>query len=336
MQQRRLGRAGLRVSEICLGTMTFGVQCDEQQSRAILDRAADGGITFLDTADCYPIPLEPDTVGRTEEILGRWLTGRRERFVLASKCFFPMGPGPNERGNSRRHVLHAAEASLRRLRTDFIDLYQVHAYDPDTPLDETLRALDDLVRSGKVRYAGCSNFRAWELARALAVSEQRDLTRFDATQPRYNLLHREIETDLLPLCRASGVGVIVFNPLAGGLLTGKHRPGDEPAAGTRFSPQLGSTGAAYRRRYWQDEALQAVSALRAFFEARGRALASAAVAWVLEQPGISAAIVGASRPEQLEATLAASGFTLDDEERATLDQVWFDLPRRRPETGPVR
>ncbi len=336
MQQRRLGRTGLKVSEICLGTMTFGVQCDEPRSRAILDRAAEGGVTFLDTADCYPIPLEPETVGRTEEILGRWLTGRRERFVLASKCFFPMGPGPNERGNSRRHVLSAAEASLRRLRTDFIDLYQVHAYDPETPLDETLRALDDLVRSGKVRYAGCSNFRAWELARALSVSERLDVARFDCTQPRYNLLHREIETDLLPLCRAEGVGVIVFNPLAGGLLTGKHRPGDEPAEGTRFSARLGSTGAAYRRRYWQDEALRAVATLQGVFAARGRALASAAVAWVLEQPGISAAIVGASRPEQLDATLAAGDFRLDDEERAALERVWYDLPRRPPETGPVR
>jgi aryl-alcohol dehydrogenase (NADP+) len=336
MQQRRLGRTGLKVSEVCLGTMTFGVQCDEAQSRAILDRAAEGGITFLDTADCYPIPLEPATVGHTEEILGRWLQGRRESFVVASKCFFPMGPGPNDRGNSRRHVLAAAEASLRRLRTDFIDLYQVHAYDPDTPLDETLRALDDLVRAGKVRYAGCSNFRAWELARALAVSEISSVARFDSTQPRYNLLHREIETDLLPLCRAEGVGVIVFNPLAGGLLTGKHRPGSEPAPGTRFSPQLGSTGGAYRRRYWQDEALHAVAALRGFFEARSQSLTTAALAWVLEQPGISAAIVGASRPEQLEATLAAPAFTLDDEARQRLDQVWYDLPRRRPETGPVR
>ena len=336
MQQRRLGRTGLKVSEVCLGTMTFGVQCDEPLSRAILDRAAEGGVTFLDTADCYPIPLEPQTVGRTEEILGHWLQGRRERFVLASKCFFPMGPGPNDRGNSRRHVLAAAEASLRRLQTDFIDLYQVHAFDHETPLDETLRALDDLVRAGKVRYAGCSNFRAWELARALAVSERRGVARFDSTQPRYNLLHREIETDLLPLCREEGVGVIVFNPLAGGMLSGKHRPGGEPAAGGRFSAQLGSTGAAYRRRYWQDEALHAVESLRVFFEGRGQSLATAAVAWVLDQPGISAAIVGASRPEQLDATLAASGFALDDEARARLDQVWYDLPRRRPESGPVR
>jgi len=336
MQQRRLGRTGLKVSEVCLGTMTFGVQCDEAASFAILDRAAEGGVDFLDTADCYPIPLEPQTVGRTEEILGRWLQGRRERFVLATKCFFPMGPSPNDRGNSRRHVLAAAEASLRRLRTDFIDLYQVHAYDPETPLDETLRALDDLVRAGKVRYAGCSNFRAWELARALSVSERAGLARFDCTQPRYSVLHREIEIELLPLCRAEGVGVIVFNPLAGGLLTGKHHAGSQPAAGTRFSAALGSTGTAYRRRYWQDEMLAAVEVLKRFFDARGRTLASAAVAWVLEQPGITAAIVGASRPEQLEATLAAADFALDDEERAALDQVWYDLPRRRPEPGPVR
>jgi aryl-alcohol dehydrogenase (NADP+) len=336
MDHRRLGRTGLKVSEICLGTMTFGVQCDEASSFAILDRAAEGGVDFIDTADCYPIPLEPQIAGRTEEILGRWLQGRRERFVLATKCFFPMGPGPNDRGNSRRHVLAAVEASLRRLRTDFIDLYQVHAYDPETPLDETLRALDDLVRAGKVRYAGCSNFRAWELARALGVSERLDLARFDCTQPRYNALHREIEAELLPLCREEGVGVIVFNPLAGGLLTGKHAAGREPEPGTRFSDALRSTGATYRRRYWQDEMLAAVAALKSFFDARGRSLATAAVAWVLEQPGITAAIVGASRPEQLEATLAAAEFALDDAERAALDQVWYDLPRRRPEPGPVR
>jgi 1-deoxyxylulose-5-phosphate synthase len=336
MNSRRLGRTGLKVSELCLGTMTFGVQCDEPKSIAILDRAAERGVTFIDTADCYPIPLEPDTVGRTEEILGRWLRGRREGFVVATKCFFPMGPGPNDRGNSRRHILAAADASLRRLQTDFIDLYQVHAYDVETPIEETLRALDDLVRSGKVRYVGCSNFRAWELARAVGTSERLGLTRFDCTQPRYSVLHREIETELLPLCRAEGIGVMVFNPLAGGLLTGKHMPGHAPAAGTRFGDGLGSANTMYRKRYWQDESLVTIQALKTFFDARGRSLTTAVVAWVLEQPGISAAIVGASRPEQLDATLAACDFKLDDEERKQLDQVWFELPRQRPDPGPVR
>ncbi len=324
------------MSEICLGTMTFGVQCDEAMSFAILDRAAEAGVDSLDTADCYPIPLSLETAGRTEEILGRWLQGRRDRFIVGTKCFFPMGPGPNDRGSSRHHVMRAAEASLRRLRTDAIDVYQIHAFDAETPLEETLRALDDLVRSGKVRYVGCSNFQAWELARALGVSERQGLARFDSTQPRYNVLHRDIEMELLPLCRDQGVGVIVFNPLAGGLLTGKHAPGRAPADDTRFGEKLGASGETYRQRYWHEEALAEVASLKAFFEARGKALATAAVAWVLEQPGITAAIVGASRPEQLAATVAASGMTLSDEERQALDEVWYRLPRRRPASGPVR
>ena len=336
MKHRNLGRTGLKVSEICLGTMTFGVQCDEAQSFAILDRAAEGGVDFLDAADCYPIPVKLETVGRTEEILGRWLQGKRDRFVVATKCFFPMGPGPNDRGNSRRHILRSVDASLRRLRSDWIDLFQVHAFDAETPLEETLRALDDVVRAGKVRYAGCSNFLAWELGEALAVSERRDLVRFDCVQPRYNVLHRDIETDLLPLCRRQGVGVIVFNPLAGGLLTGKHAPGREPGADTRFGTQLGESGVIYRRRYWQQESLEAVGALKAFFDERGVSLTSAAVAWVLQQPGVSAAIVGASRPEQLEATLAASDLVLDAEALRALEDVWFELPRQRPAEGPVR
>jgi len=336
MKHRSLGRTGLKVSEVCLGTMTFGVQCDEPASFAILDRAAERGVDFLDTADCYPVPLALETVGRTEEILGRWLQGRRDRFIVATKCFFPMGPGPNDRGSSRRHVLESVDASLRRLRTDAIDLYQVHAFDPETPLEETLRALDDVVRAGKVRYAGCSNFMAWELAKALAVSERQGLVRFDCTQPRYNALHRDIESDLLPLCRDQGVGVIVFNPLAGGVLTGKHKPDAEPDPGGRFGARLGATATTYRRRYWQAESLAAVASLKAFLDERGKPLATAAVRWVLDQPGISAAIVGASRPEQLDQTLAASDLSLDADETAALDEVWFQLPRRRPAEGPVR
>ena len=336
MEQRSLGRTGLKVSEICLGTMTFGVQCDEATSGAILDRAAAGGVTFLDTADCYPVPLSLETAGRTEEILGRWLHGKRERFVVATKCFFPMGPGPNDRGSSRRHIMAAVEASLRRLRTDFIDLYQVHAFDPETPLDETLRALDDLVRAGKVRYAGCSNFRAWELGEALAVSERLGLARFDCTQPRYILLHREIETELLPLCLHRGVGVIVFNPLAGGLLTGKHRPNQEPAPNTRFGTLLGATAVTYQERYWQDAMLAAVEGLRPLFAERGKPLASVAVAWVLAQAGITSAIVGASHPDQLQATLAATELELLPDEQRILDEVWYRLPRLAPSSGPVR
>lgn len=331
-----MGGTGLKVSEICLGTMTFGVQCDEALSRAILDRAADAGVDFLDTADCYPIPIEFATAGRTEEILGRWLKGRRDRFVVASKCFFPMSAHPLDRGSSRRHVLASIEASLRRLQTDTIDLFQVHAFDPETPLEETLRALDDAARAGKIRYAGCSNFHAWELGKASLAAAALGIPGFVCTQPRYNALHRDIELDLLPLCADRGIGVIVFNPLAGGLLTGKHKPEAPPIAGGRFSQEHGASGETYRRRYWKEDSLHAVARLHAFFQERGKSLATAAVAWVLRRPEMTAAIVGASQAEQLDATLAASGFSLADDEARALDDLWFALPRQPPATGFVR
>jgi aryl-alcohol dehydrogenase-like predicted oxidoreductase len=335
MKLRSLGRTGLRVSEICLGTMTFGVQCDETTSRAILDRAAAGGVNFIDTADCYPIPLSLETVGLTEEIIGRWLGRRRSDFVLATKCFFPTGPGPDDRGASRRHVTGALEASLRRLRTDHVDLYQLHAFDPETPLEETLRALDDAVRAGKVRTVGCSNYLAWELAKALLVSEREGVVRYQCVQPRYNLLHRDADLDLLPLCRDQGLGVIAFNPLAGGLLTGKHRAQD-PATDTRFGSRMGSTGESYRKRYWHEESFRLIEELKAHFEPSGRRLASVAVAWVLAQPGITSAIVGASSPAQLDDTLAGGDLVLSAEELKLLDAAWYDLPRRRALGGPVR
>jgi aryl-alcohol dehydrogenase-like predicted oxidoreductase len=325
MKTRRLGRTGLKVSEICLGTMTFGHQCDERTSHAILDKAAERGVFFLDTADVYPVPPSPDTAGRSEEILGSWLPGKRDRFVLATKCRMRVGHGPNDEGLSRRHVLQAAEASLRRLRTDYIDLYQTHSPDPDTPPEETQRALDDLVRQGKVRYLGCSNYPAWQVALALGLSARAGLARFDCVQPRYNLLYREIEAELLPLCRDQGLGVIAYNPLAGGFLSGKYRSLDAPPPGTRFT--LGKTGDLYRERYWQRAQFEAVEHLRRLFEPRGKSLVRVAVAWVLAQPGISAAIVGASRPEQLDESLGAADLTLDAEEREVCDLVWYSLPR---------
>src|SRR5215472_1662729 len=189
MQTRRMGRTGLKVSEICLGTMTFGQQCDERTSFAILDRAAEGGVSFLDCADVYPVPPSVETAGRSEEILGRWLRGKRDRFVVATKCRMRVGAGANDEGLSRRHILKAAEDSLRRLRTDYIDLYQSHSHDSETPLEETLRAFDDLVRQGKVRYVGCSNYTAWQLALCVGISERLHLARYDCVQPRYNLLY---------------------------------------------------------------------------------------------------------------------------------------------------
>jgi aryl-alcohol dehydrogenase-like predicted oxidoreductase len=331
MKIRRMGQTGLKVSEVCLGTMTFGHQCDEPTSRAILDRAAEHGVTFLDTADAYPVPPTPETAGRTEEIVGRWLQGRRDRFVLATKCRIRVGTGPNDEGLSRRHVLKACEDSLRRLQTDHIDLYQAHAPDPDTPQEETLRAFDDLVRQGKVRYIGCSNYPAWLVALGLGISARLGLARWDCVQPRYNLLYREIEGELLPLCRDQGLGVIAYNPLAGGFLSGKYRSLDKPVPGTRFT--LGKTGDLYRDRYWHQAQLQAVEQFRRFLEPRGKSPVQVAVAWVLAQPGITSAIVGASRPEQLDDSLAAVNVTLDDQEREACNLLWYSLPRPAKQPG---
>ncbi len=329
MKIRRMGRTGLKVSEICLGTMTFGHQCDERTAFAILDRVASAGVTFIDTADAYPVPPSPETAGRTEEILGSWLRGKRDRFVVATKCRIRVGQGPNDEGLSRKHILKAAEDSLRRLRTDFIDLYQAHSFDPDTPQEETLRAFDDLVRQGKVRYIGCSNFAAWQLALALGISNRFGLARYDCLQPRYNLLFREAEAELLPLCRDQGLGVIAYNPLAGGFLSGKYRSPEELPLGTRFT--LGKTGELYRERYWHQTQFQAVEQLQKFFEGRGKSLVSVAVAWVLAQPGITSAIIGASKPEQLEESLAAVHCTLDEHEQEMCNLAWYSLPRRQGE-----
>jgi 1-deoxyxylulose-5-phosphate synthase len=329
MDHVRLGRTGLRVSRICLGTMTFGLQCDEATSRAILDRAVEQGVSFIDTADAYPLGGTLDDVGRTEEIIGRWMEGRRDELVLATKCFFPMGREPWQRGSSRRHILDAVDASLRRLRTDFIDLYQLHSWDPDTPLDESLEALDSLVRAGKVRYAGCSNFLAWQLARAIGRSEARGLARFECIQPRYNLLFREFERELFPLCAEERVGVIPYNPIAGGMLSGKHRRG-EPTAGTRFT--MPNVSGLYQGRYWKDDAFDTVEALQQLAGEAGVALPTLAVAWVLDNPVVTAPIVGASRPEQLDATLAAVDVKLDDGLRTRIDELtrhhrWGDADR---------
>jgi 1-deoxyxylulose-5-phosphate synthase len=328
METRSLGRTGLRVPVLCLGTMTFGFQCDRATSFAILDRALEGGLGFLDSADVYPLGGGLDTVGRTEEILGEWMQerGNRERIVLASKCRGPMGKGPNQQGLSRQHIVTAVEASLRRLRTDWLDLYQSHAFDPAVPIDETLRAFDDLVRAGKVRYVGCSNYPAWRLAEALRVAERLGVAGYVSVQPRYNLLYREIETELLPLCRAEGLGVLPYNPLAGGFLSGKHRVGAEPESGGRFT--LGSAGGIYRHRYWQDAQFRVVERLAKECEARGHPLVSVAVAWVLAQPGVTSAIIGASRPEQLGGSLAAAEVKLDPELSKICDEVWWELPRR--------
>jgi len=326
MKIRRLGRTGLKVTEICLGTMTFGHQCDEKTSIAIMTKAAERGVTFFDTADVYPVPPSVESAGRTEEFVGRWLKGKRDHFVLATKCRMRVGPDTTDEGLSRRHILKAVDDSLRRLQTDYIDLYQPHSPDPDTPMDETLRALDDVVRQGKVRYVGVSNFPAWQVALAIGMSERHGWARFDCVQPRYNLLYRDIESELLPLCRDQGLGVIAYNPLAGGFLSGRYQSLEAPPPGTRFS--LGKTGELYRERYWQKAQLEAVQQLQKALAPRRRSLIQAAVAWVLAQPGITSAIVGASKPEQLDESLAAVDVKLEPDELEAANLAWFSLPRR--------
>jgi 1-deoxyxylulose-5-phosphate synthase len=319
MEHVRLGRTGLPVSRLCLGTMTFGLQCDEPASTAILDRAAEGGIDFLDTSDVYPLGGDLSTQGRTEEILGRWLRRKRDRFVLATKCFAPTGPAPFDMGNSRRHIMDAIEGSLRRLQTDYVDLYQLHGYDPHTPIDETLGALDDVVHQGKVRYVGCSNFLTYQLVRAIGRSETLGLSRFESVQPRYNLLFREIEREMLPFCLEEGVGVIPYNPLAGGILSGKHDRNAAPPSGSRFT--LGTASQAYQDRYWHDREFDSVEQIRALADKAGLDLVTLAVAWVLANPAVTAPIIGASRPVQLDASLAAVDTVLDDDLRRRLDEL---------------
>ncbi len=307
------------MSRLCLGTMTFGLQCDEPASAAILDRAADGGVDFLDTSDAYPLGGDLDTRGATEEIIGRWLRGKRDRFIVATKCFLPTGPAPFDAGNSRKHIMSAVEASLRRLQTDYIDLYQLHGYDQNTPIDETLGALDDLVHQGKVRYTGCSNFLTYQLVRAVGRAETLRLARFDSVQPRYNLLFRQIEREMLPYCGEEGVGVIPYNPIAGGLLSGKHNRSAAPPAGTRFT--LGTAGAMYQQRYWREREFDTVDEIRQIADEAGVSLVTLAVAWVLANKVITAPIIGASRPDQLDASLAAAELKLDAELKHRLDEL---------------
>ena len=298
--------------------MTFGLQSDEATAIAVLDRAADGGIDFLDSSDAYPLGGDLTTRGATEEILGRWLRGRRDRFIVATKCFAPTGPAPFDGGNSRKHIMSAVEASLRRLQTDYIDLYQLHGYDRATPIDETLGALDDLVHQGKVRYTGCSNFLTYQLVRAVGRSETLGLARFDSVQPRYNLLFRQIEREMLPFCGEEGVGVIPYNPIAGGLLSGKHTFSAPPPEG-RFT--LGNAGGMYQDRYWHEREFGTVKQLGELAGQAGLSLVTMAVAWVLANPAITAPIIGASNPGQLDASLAAVDVKLDDDLKTRLDDL---------------
>ena len=319
MNHVRFGRTGLQVSRLCLGTMTFGLQCDEKTSHAILDAAAEGGITFLDTADVYPLGGKLEDAGRTEEFVGRWLRGKREKFVLATKCSGRMGPAPWQQGTSRKHVLSAIDASLKRLGTDYVDLYQVHHFDAATPVDETVAAFDAVLRSGKARYVGVSNYHAYRVARSLGRAEALGLAKLVSVQPRYSLLFRQIERELLPLCEEENLAVMPYNPLAGGLLTGKHRRATAPPEGSRFT--LGTAGKMYAERYWREREFDTVDAFVALAKQHDIAPATLAIAWVLAHPAVTTPIVGASKPEQLAASIAAAETKLEPKLKEQLDQL---------------
>ncbi|MFZ5828055.1 MAG: aldo/keto reductase [Bacillota bacterium] len=323
METRTLGRSGLKVTSICLGTMAFGRWIDEAASARVLDAALDAGVTFIDTANIYGRAQDTGDYtqrGESEAILGAMLGSRRQRVILASKVGNmgqPMGPEPNDRGLSRRHIMEQVEGSLRRLRTDYLDLYQCHSFDPTTPLEETLRALDDLVRQGKVRYIGCSNFAAWQLARANGISDRLGLERFVSVQPQYSLLVREIERELIPCCQAEGVGMIVYSPLGRGMLTGKYRQGEAPPEASRAAagePLL-------TRGLMTEQNFRRVEAMRRLCEEWGLPMAAVATAWVLANPAVTSAIVGASKPEHVTSAVAASELKLTADQRQALDEL---------------
>lgn len=330
MKWKSFGNSGLKVTELCFGTMTLAGQADQKASYNILDAVFDGGVRFLDTADVYPVPMEASTCGDTEDLLGRWMTQRknRDQLVLATKGYFPSGPLPIHRGTSRLHLMQACEASLRRLKTDRVDLYLCHGWDGSVPVEETLRALEQLRQDGKILYAGWSNVRAHEAADLLVQAARLGIVGIQGLQPRYNVFHREAEESLFPLARRLGLGTMVYNPIAGGILSGKHQPGKPPARGTRFT--LGSTGEVYRARYWNDRLLKEAATLKREAERQGFSLVTAAVAWVLSNPDVTSAIIGASRVSQLADHLRAPDAVLPPALKERLDRVWFDLPRQAP------
>lgn len=320
MNHRRLGRAGMKVSEISLGCMAFGRWIDESQSRRVMDTALDVGITLFDTADVYGRGMDnqdPTQSGESEAIIGPWLKGKRERVIVATKVHGRVGTGPNDAGQSRYHIMQAVENSLKRLQTDYIDLYQVHRFDEETPLDETLRALDDLVRQGKVRYIGCSNYSAWQIAKAHGISALQGLHRYESVQPQYSIIAREIERELLPFCRSEQVGVIVYSPLGRGMLTGKYRPSEAPPEGTRAA----AGEQRLRALMSKDRNFDIVERLKPLAERRGWTLGQFALAWVLSNPVISSAILGASRPEHILDAIKISGETLSQEEMEHVNDI---------------
>jgi aryl-alcohol dehydrogenase-like predicted oxidoreductase len=315
MEMRRLGSSGLQVSALGFGTMTFGgdssnpvgeTQVDE--ATRLIDLCLEAGVNLIDSADVY-------SQGRSEEVLGQALAGRRDQVILATKVHGRMGPGPNDIGQSRHHIIRGCEASLKRLRTDYIDLYQVHGFDALTPLEETLRALDDLVRSGKVRYIGCSNYSAWHLMKALGISEREGLERYVSQQVYYSLAARELEYELVPLALDQGIGGLIWSPLSGGFLTGKYRRGQDGPQDTR-RPRRGDPGTIDEER-----GFAIVDVLEEIGQSHGATIPQVALNWLLHKPGVSSILIGARREEQLLDNLKAATWKLSTEEMERLDEV---------------
>jgi aryl-alcohol dehydrogenase-like predicted oxidoreductase len=317
MDYRRLSGSGLKVSEICVGTMTFGHGTDMAEAERIVRASLDAGVTFFDTADGY-------SDGESETMLGRALGKRRRDTVIATKVFNAMGPGPNDSGMSRVHIMNAVEDSLRRLGTDYIDLYYIHHVDVQTPLEEMLRAFDDLVRQGKIRYTACSNYEAWRLMEALWISDSKGLSRFQAYQPQYSLVVRDIEEELVPACALKGLGMVVWAPLAGGYLSGKYQPGEHRVAGSRSAENW-----AFPTRFFHPDHEAILAELLAVARDLGRSPAQVAVRWVLQQPQVTSAIVGARTTDQLNDTLAAALWRLPEDVRDRLNEV-SAVPHRYP------
>ena len=313
MEYRRLGDTGLMVSELCLGCMTFGRETDEEDSKGLVGRFLEAGGNFIDTADV-------SSKGVSEEITGRAIKGVRNDVVLATKIRFPMGEGPNDVGLSRKHVTQGCEDSLRRLGTDYIDLYQVHCWDGATPLEETLSALTDLVRAGKVRYVGVSNFTAWQIMKSVCVSEANGFERFVCLQPQYSLVERNVEYEILPACEEEGLGVIPWSPLGGGFLSGKYRRGEEPPEGSRISEAVESM-----EEYWDRRATErnwrVLDVVGEIAEATGRSYSQIALNWLLRQPTVTAPILGVRTMEQLEDNLGAAGWELDEDQVRRLSEA---------------
>ena len=313
MQHRFLGRSGLQVSEISYGNwITHGSQVEEDAALACVMAALDAGITTFDTADVY-------AGTRAEEVLGKALAGhRREGLEIFTKVYWPTGPGPNDRGLSRKHITESINGSLRRLRTDYVDLYQAHRYDHETPLEETMRAFDDLVRAGKVLYVGVSEWDADQIRRAVAIADEMGFDRLVSNQPQYSMLWRVIEAEVVPTSRELGLSQIVWSPIAQGILTGKYLPGEPPPAGSRATDP---TSGHFTDRLRTDEILTAVQGLRPLAEQAGLSMAQLAVAWVLQNDNVASAIIGASRPEQVTENVAAAGVTLEPDLLAAIDDV---------------